>query len=135
MGLLSLFKKQKTVKKPVEKKAVKKAEEPKPFISPLADLPKPTEYTHIQLTTLYTAFDGSLKELPNDTILQDGTCLIPVDGHYYHMHVGCKYKGYGSVKMVTIKEAEKLGYMPCMACEDQIESLQEYNDQEGEDGE
>ena len=136
MGLLSLFKKQKKQRKPAKKKVIKKPEEIKPFVLPCDDLPKPPECTKIQLTTLFTGMDGSMKELPNDTILQDGTCLIPVDGHYYHMHVGCNYKGYGSIKMVTIEEAEKLGYMPCMACEDQMRSLQIYDeDQEGEDGE
>ncbi len=119
MGFLSFLKS--TNPKPKEEK---KRYEPKFEPMPVPEPPK-----RIQLEVYATKADGEVVSFPYDKILNDGTCLVSDDGKYYHTYINC-----GAVavnwKLITIEEAEKAGYLPCLICDEKIRDLQNY---EGDD--
>lgn len=73
--------------------------------------------------------DGHIEKMSEDTFLTDGNCLIYENGEYYHFHVGCCYKwnpetrhrfnSLGGWRLTSIEVARKLGFVPCLICEDE----------------
>ena len=105
MGFLSFLKST----NPKPKKEEKKRYEP---------MPKPEPAKTFVLEAIAVEPAGNMVKLPYYTTLTDGTCLIAENGKYYHTFIGC---GANALhwKLVTIEEAEKAGYMPCLMCEDE----------------
>lgn len=105
------------------KKQAEKSKQPsnlasyKPSYEPIPR-PVPEPVISIQLEAYAEDHDGSIIKLPFYTTLNDGTCLIADDGKYYHTYIGCGAT-CAHWKLVTIEEAEKAGYAPCLMCEDE----------------
>ena len=90
--------------------------------------PKPKEEPNIEQFTIprFTTkvrTDDEVIELPNDKILNDGTCLVAENGKYYHLHVGCYAKWsvpFTGWKMMKVSDAKKEGLDFCLICNDEI---------------
>jgi len=84
---------------------------------------EPQPFTPFIPTTHIRKSDDEVIELPNDTILNDGTCLITKEGQYYHLHVGCYGKWsfpFTGWKMISVDDAKKQGLLFCLICNEEI---------------
>ena len=80
----------------------------------------------MMLTVYVDMPDGSVKEFPHESVLQDGTCLIRDGDPCFHTVVGCE-DNFSGWRLTTIEEAKSLGKIECWSCERKIDDLQNFD--------